>query len=323
MKNYSAPDSKNWTGRIDDPLNQKTFRIHQSISYIDMNLEELPQANGTAFVLLGFCCDEGIRRNQGRVGAAHGPKFIRKALGPIPWNTQKPIFDAGDVTCENEDMEAAQDLLSSLTARMLDKGYFPLVMGGGHEVAFGHFKGFRKHIEKKEKNSWGIVNMDAHFDLRPVRDMGNSGTGFSQIADLSREKGDRFRYMVLGIKRSGNTELLFNRADSLGVTYLTATELYEPSETSEEIIQDFIAPCDHLYLTLCSDVFSTAYVPGVSAPQPLGLAPQRILALMASIIASGKVRCMDVAEISPAYDHDERSSRIAALMLYEVMQLMS
>jgi len=127
--------------------------------------------------------------------------------------------------------------------------------------------------------------------------------------------------MVLGIQRSGNTELLFHRADALSVTYLTATELYEPSETSEEMIQDFIAPCDHLYLTLCSDVFSTAYVPGVSAPQPLGLAPQRVLALMASVIASGKVRCMDVAEISPSYDHDERSSRVAALMLYEVMQL--
>jgi len=279
------------------------------------------QAVGTSFVLLGFCCDEGIRRNQGRVGAAQGPRFIRKAMSPLPWPDGRKILDAGDILCEDGDMEASQALLSKWTAALLALGYLPLVMGGGHELAFGHFNGFKEHVSNQSKKNWGIVNMDAHFDLRPVREKGNSGTMFSQISELAKEDNEEFRYMVLGIQRSGNTELLFHRADALSVTYLTATELYEPSETSEEMIQDFIAPCDHLYLTLCSDVFSTAYVPGVSAPQPLGLAPQRVLALMASVIASGKVRCMDVAEISPSYDHDERSSRVAALMLYEVMQL--
>ena len=321
MNNYNAPSKEHWSGRIDDPSDSKTFRIHQSISLLDLSHDEIPQAAGPSFVLIGFCCDEGIRRNQGRAGAASGPKFIRKALSPLPWINGRNITDAGDITCMNQDMEASQASLSELTSQLLIKGHFPLVMGGGHEVAFGHFQGFKRHVDAQEKKNWGIVNMDAHFDLRPVRGQGNSGTSFSQIADLCSESKEKFRYMVLGIQRSGNTQLLFDRADKLSVTYLTATELYEPSETSEEIIHDFIKPCDHLYLTLCSDVFSTAYVPGVSAPQPLGLAPQRVLALIASVIASGKVRCMDVAEVSPPFDHDERSSRVAALMLYEVMQL--
>jgi formiminoglutamase (EC 3.5.3.8) len=38
----------------------------------------IPDAQGIA--LLGFVCDEGVRRNQGRTGAAEGPQAIRQAL---------------------------------------------------------------------------------------------------------------------------------------------------------------------------------------------------------------------------------------------------
>ena len=36
-------------------------------------------------------------------------------------------------------------------------------------------------IKGKQKNKIGIINFDAHFDLRPIENQSNSGTPFNQI----------------------------------------------------------------------------------------------------------------------------------------------
>jgi len=55
---------------------------------------------------------------------------------------------------------------------------FPIVLGGSHELAYGHFNGIVNHLKKQTKNSSkvGIINFDAHFDLRPYDNQGSSGT---------------------------------------------------------------------------------------------------------------------------------------------------
>ena len=53
-----------------------------------------------------------------------------------------------------------------------------IVIGGGHETAWGHFQGLA-HPNK----DIAILNFDAHFDLRPLINgqLGSSGTPFRQI----------------------------------------------------------------------------------------------------------------------------------------------
>ena len=43
-------------------------------------------------------------------------------------------------------------------------------------------------------------------------------------------------------------------------------------------MDQFLYQCDDTYITVCSDVFSSAFAPGVSAPQSLGLDPEIVLA---------------------------------------------
>ena len=38
---------------------------------------------GDSVALAGFACDAGVARNQGRIGAAKGPRALRKALAPL------------------------------------------------------------------------------------------------------------------------------------------------------------------------------------------------------------------------------------------------
>ena len=103
------------------------------------------------------------------------------------------------MTSKYTTLEASQDELAKAVDRVLELNLFPLVLGGGHETAFGHYKGISTFLDDREDNKLGILNFDAHFDLRPYeKGTGTSGTMFRQIADYTREKGTQYAYYVMG-----------------------------------------------------------------------------------------------------------------------------
>ena len=197
-----------WTGRIDPEPDSP--RWHQRI-------RALSEDSQPGLALLGFACDEGVRRNHGRVGAAGGPQALRKALANLAWHRQAPAYDAGDVACEDGDLEGAQARLGRNVCALLDAGHLPIVLGGGHEVAFGSWSGLAEHLSGQAAPRIGIVNFDAHFDLRDPAHVHSSGTPFAQIAEASVARGWPFRYACLGVSRASNTRALFARAAELGV----------------------------------------------------------------------------------------------------------
>ncbi|MBV8679284.1 MAG: arginase family protein, partial [Aquitalea sp.] len=87
-----TPDMKIWSGRVDAGEGELARRWHQQVAAFAPGL---PQGVG----LVGFACDEGVRRNQGRVGAAAAPGVLRKALANLAWHQAQPLCDMGDVAC--------------------------------------------------------------------------------------------------------------------------------------------------------------------------------------------------------------------------------
>src|SRR5689334_20636070 len=137
-------------------------------------------------VLVGFPQDEGVRRNGGRPGAAAAPPEIRRWLHRLtPWDgscdiglTDPPPLDAGDLRVR-ETLEESQDELAVVVGEILARGAVPVVLGGGHETAWGHYSGY-----VLGKRRAGIINIDAHLDLRPVEGGGGtSGTPFRQALE--------------------------------------------------------------------------------------------------------------------------------------------
>ena len=86
-------------------------------------------------------------------------------------------------------------------------------------------------------------------------------------------------------------------------------------------LDNFILRNDYLYLTICLDVFAESIAPGVSAPQALGLNPWHVIPLLKYIVQSGKVVGMDIAELSPPLDHEQKTSRLAAAIIAELLNL--
>ena len=326
LKNYQLTDTDFWKGRVDDLNDIESFRMHQVIHLLDLRKLEIENVEFSKFsiCLIGFRSDEGIKRNLGRKGAINGPEYIRKEFSNLPVTFGKSIdlYDAGDIFCIENNMEEAQAQLSIAMKIILDNNMFPIVLGGGHEIAFGHYNGIVNHIEKNEKgkSNIGIINFDAHFDLRPYNDIGSSGTMFSQIADNCALDNRNFSYLCLGIQTSANTISLFKRADKLGVEHILAKDFTEANFENISIkINEFIDKHEHIYTTICSDVFNSAFAPGVSAMQPFGMHPETVLIFLKEIIKSNKVISLDIAEVSPRFDQDKRTAKLIAVIIYAII----
>lgn len=297
-------DMSVWEGRIDDAEGALGRRWHQV-------MQPLAPATATdTTVLLGFACDAGVARNHGRIGAAEGPRAIRRALRNMPVHECTLLADGGDVICAGDALEAAQQALAASVAQQLGAGRFPLVLGGGHEMAWGSFTGLATHLaETVGAPRVGIVNFDAHFDLR--RDArATSGTPFLQIAQDCEARGWEFRYACFGVSRYSNTEALFARARELGVRVQLDETL--DATLGSDALTSFIAAVDDVYLTVCLDVLPAAVAPGVSAPAPRGVGLDVLEPLIDVVCASGKVRLADIAEMNPRFDADGRTAAVAA-----------
>lgn len=320
IEHYVKPDMSLWKGRVDDEDDFDSFRWHQWVKPLDLNNDNKKYDGNLGFGILGFESDQGIEKNKGRFGAAAGPMAIRSELAKLPcqFSSDVDIYDCGNVTSKYTDLESAQLALSVAVEEVLKLNLFPILIGGGHEIAFGHYMGISNFLENSDKNKLGIVNFDAHFDLRPYKTLGGtSGTMFRQIADFTQEKNRDYSYFVMGIQKHSNTTSLFKIAKELGVEYELAKDMInrDKSYTAEKL-EDFISRQDHLYITICSDVFSTAYAPGVSAPQPLGLDPEMVIVFLKQVIRSGKAISFDIAEVSPRFDHDNITANLASTLIY-------
>jgi formiminoglutamase len=203
----------------------------------------------------------------------------------------------------------------------LQENHLPVILGGGHDAAYPHFLGIQKHIETTGQ-TFGIINFDAHFDLRPLTDgKGHSGSPFFQIAN---QFPNSFNYLVLGIQKASNPKTLFETASSLNCNFLEIEQFTIAHwDLVKNKIANFIASVDKVYVTIDLDGFSSAYAPGVSAPSPLGFTPVIAWKALEKIIQSNKLLSVDIVELNPAYDQDNATARLGARCLEYIVRTIS
>lgn len=298
-----------WQGRLDgeELLHHRIFqRVKEENNYDSVSVND--------FVLHGFAVDEGVRRNKGRTGAQDAPDVIRKNMVNFPVILPDfSLLDFGNVTCEDGNLENAQSNLAKNVSKVLLKGGKSVVLSGGHEVTYGHYLGVKTAFPEQKI---GIINIDAHFDNRlPEDGVGaSSGTGFWQIAQEGK-----IHSLHIGIQRNSNTLKLFDTAHQYGMKYILADELFfENLPSVYQRIDDLLEEVDFAYVTICMDVFNASIAPGVSAAAYNGIfADAAFMHFYRHILKSEKLIALDVAEVNPSFDIQDRTARLAASLVNE------
>jgi formiminoglutamase len=272
-------------------------------------------------VMIGFPQDEGVKRNGGRPGAAEAPNQIRSWLTRLsPWDaetgTELPSpLDLGNVG-RGMSLEAAQSALGQVVAAVLCRQAIPIVLGGGHETAYGHYLGYVACGRRV-----GVINIDAHLDVRPVPAQGGtSGTPFRQMIQHPTQPLPGNHYTCLGVQPHATSRALAEYALARGVNIRYCSQVKDCLKQSvTEAVQRLGQAAGSVFLSIDADAARTGDVPGVSAPNALGLSGDTIIESVRSIVALPMLSSLDVVEINPDLDRDGQSARWGAILIWNFL----
>jgi len=348
---YQTPDAEHMSQwrtsvRTDSLVNPRAQRFHQVVKPVafalgagneftlsGVDLSRLPRQR---YGIIGFASDVGVKLNGGRVGAARGPDGIRGGLRNKPVHftpNEVGLLDFGNIVLPSDENEQgliwAQAALSSAVNLLLSHDIFPIVLGGGHEVAYGHGHGIMERIQTaRGANSSDpgihVVNFDAHWDLRLREERGHysSGTPFSQLHAFAKEIDLMFNYMCVGVEYASNTPFLFDRAQEIGARHVLGRDIHTGNLPAVlEQVGSFLGQARDTYVTVCMDFFAQAAAPGVSAPNVDGVDPKAFYPILRRITETRTVRSLDIAETAPSLDPDGRTSELAARIIHEFIRI--
>lgn len=191
------------------------------------SLNELKN-NDATYALLGIPEDIGVRANHGKPGTAKTWEVFLSTFLNIQanqFNNPKDMVLLGEIDCKNwmqkanslpksdksyfkklgEIVSQIDEAVAEVIEAVVLAGKIPIVIGGGHNNAYGIIKGCSKAL----KTPINVANLDAHTDLRPM-DFRHSGNGFSYaIAENYLE-----RYSVFGVHKNYTSQAIFEQMDA-------------------------------------------------------------------------------------------------------------
>ena len=221
------------------------------------------------------------------------------------------VFDSGDLELPFGAPEPALKMIEERTARILEDGKRPFLLGGEHLVTLGAFRA----VQKKYPNVV-IIHFDAHADLREDY-LGNPLSHACVLRRCHDLVGDG-RIFQFGIRSGTRDEFQFMKDGHV------TTEPFADS-TLESVVKVLSSPSPStftsvpVYLTIDMDVLDPSEFPGTGTQEAGGFSYLQLLADMRLICSKLNVVAMDNVELSPGLDPTGRSTALACKFLRECL----
>lgn len=273
------------------------------------------------YVIAGYPDDEGIKINGGRLGAQQAPDTIRKYFYKTTPTTAQPTYsllDVGNLKISGS-VEQRHLAVQTEVAKHLQPNTTWIGLGGGHDYGYPDGAGFLMSCQN-HKNKPLVINFDAHLDVRSTEQGFSSGTPFYRL--LSDDSLPAFDFVEVGIQRQCNSphhvEWLQQKTPHI---YFWDDLLMENSwwQTLYSRLAPLLIQKRPTYLSIDIDGFSNAWAPGCSQSWATGFDPEGFIALLSLLKKRLEIRCVGIYEVSPPLDTDDRTSKLAALLLHHLI----
>jgi len=257
-------------------------------------------------------------------GAAFAPAAIRDMLyGYSTYATSQEydmkdsvLYDCGDILMHVTDIKESHCRIESTVNDLLmtSPNVIPIILGGDHSISFPSIAGFSSC-----KGKTGIIQFDAHHDLRNLDDGGPSnGTPFRSLLENDVISGKQL--IQIGIRNFMNARAYHDYAKEQGVTVYTMKDVRE--REIKEIIFESISllkaqDVTNIYVSLDMDVLDQAFAPGCPAIGPGGMDSWTLLDGITYLGQEPLVTGLDIVEIDPTLDIRDMTSRIAAQVIMD------
>lgn len=267
-------------------------------------------------VILGCPQDEGVRRNNGRIGAAEAPDAIRRQFYKLTtFNVKRKVFDSGNIRIGGS-LEETHETMTAVVTQVLSDGKRIIVLGGGNDISYADGCAMSKVFGP---DWWIGVNVDAHLDVR-VAEERNSGTPYRQLLEEKHLRPDYF-YEV-GYQTHFASPIYYEYIRNLGVNRISLEILRSRTEADlelkESIRQKFIGQSSSLntFFGFDMDAVRAADAPGTSRPSPLGLRAGEFIQLVKYAASLANTKIIEFSEVNPHFDIDDRTTKLVAIGMH-------
>ena len=249
-------------------------------------------------------------------GTSMGPQAIIEASNELERYTGKSepciegIYTHPFLDC-NKPIDIVINELQKLTQSVSSKNKIPVILGGEHSITYGAVNGIFKGLELKNKNEIGILQIDAHADLREKYE--NEVHSHASVMYLLSE--ENYKIAQCGVRALSKEE-----ADNRRKFQITSYSVEEIKKSDELYLpQNFPKK---IYISFDLDGLDPSIMPATGTPVPGGLGFNESLELIHKLIKDREIVGFDVVELSPikgflAYDFT------AATLVYKIMELIN
>ncbi|MGI8509089.1 MAG: agmatinase family protein [Gemmatimonadaceae bacterium] len=254
-------------------------------------------------------------------GASQTPLAMRDMLSSVTtYNIDHDIdladvltaCDAGDARVHVTDLARCRSNIRDAIAvvREMAPTSLPVIMGGDHSITAPSVEAFRASV--KGGGMVGLVQLDAHMDLRNLEDGGPSnGTPIRQLVEAGTVDGQHIAQV--GLHAFANARPYREFARAAGITQITANEVARtPIEVIVRRALDAAGTgTDSVYVTVDMDVLDQAFAPGVPAMVPGGMTTWQLFDALLLLGQDPRVHAVDFVEVDASQDPRRATVRAA------------
>lgn len=292
--------------------------------------------------LIGFPMDLGADRR----GVDMGPSAIRYAgLEEKLEKLSYKVTDFGDIDIRILEIQKVRNpklkylpeiaktskILARKVEYLLNKNYFPLIIGGDHSTAIGSVAGISNYCRKRNK-TLGVIWIDAHADMN-TSDTTPSGNIHGMPLAVSLGLGDKKLTRINGFApkvKVENVALIGIRdvdfyesknIKKLNLKVYTMTEVDKQGihRIIAKVLNDFKKRVDHIHISFDIDGIDPDFAEGVGTPVPGGLTYRESQLLMEMVADCGCMNSLEVLEVNPILDNKNKTANLATELIISAL----
>lgn len=255
--------------------------------------------NAADIVVFGIPFDGNVSY---REGAQDGPAAIRESTAPIAPTTEyfedltgTKVVDLGDFG--GEDCEPIFSAIEQKVSELVKNKKFFTMIGGDHSVTIPVLRGIDKAID----HEFGIIHIDAHFDLCDQLEGNRLSHGCTERRAVEMEHvADSDSIYFIAIRSCELDELDFMKNNKVNV--INAAD-YERMGTAKvvQLVSEKMSKFKSVYLTVDIDCLDPAFAAGTGTPKFGGISSRQLLDLLRGLFDLPIIG-FDVVEVAPKLD---------------------
>jgi agmatinase len=225
--------------------------------------------------------------------------------GPLFDGRNIRVADCGDVPADPADMKGHYRIAETAVRNILERGAYPIIIGGDHGVPIPVFRAFGEH------GPLTLVHIDAHLDWRD--EVNGVREGYSSPIRRASELTHIEGIFQIGMRAQGSARTMeVEDAGAYGAEIITAYEVHDKGISS---VLERIPGDKRYYLTIDADGLDPSVMPAVAGPAPGGLLYHQVRSLIHGLVGKGRLVGMDIVEITPGRDVNGISSLTAGQLI--------